>query len=114
MARVPSRFNERSAQVGIAGLGDASPPSSLAAAVFAGNKSGIRHELGWRVEPIQVADFAHNRGGGQQFNAAHRLQSGNDVTVCALIGSFGNLLVETLDANLQFSERSQIVRCLAS
>src|SRR5713226_5290797 len=70
----PGRLPDDAPEVGVASLGDATTPRSLATGMFARYGTAVPHQLPRPGEAAQLTDFRHNRRGRDQPNAPQGLQ----------------------------------------
>jgi hypothetical protein len=70
----PRRFDENSAKVTVAGLGDRAPSRCASARVLARHRPAVAHQLRGSLETRDLAHFGDQSRGGQFRDSAQRLQ----------------------------------------
>jgi hypothetical protein len=70
----PRRFDENSAKVTVAGLGDRAPSRCASARVLARQRPAVAHQLRGSLETRDLAHFGDQSRGGQFRDSAQRLQ----------------------------------------
>ena len=68
MPVVPSRLDEKSSCVHVAGYGDGSPAFLLAGGTLGGDESEVSHQCAGRAEATDVIDLSHQGCGGEGFD----------------------------------------------
>ena len=74
MAVRPSRLDEQTPDVLVAGLGDRELPAALAGGILANSEADIAHEIAGRAKALQVAQFDSDSGGSDESNSLERLE----------------------------------------
>ena len=99
---VPTRLDDRAAQVGVAALRHRAAPRVRAAAVLRGNHPGARHQLARRSKSPDVANLGDDRRHRDELDGSHRLQRGNNSGVIARRHTRFDLGLEPRHAPLRF------------
>jgi len=104
----PGTFDEVSAGMAVAGLGDATLVALCAAGVFGGCEAEVGHELPRVVEAGQVTEFGDDRDGGEELYTAQGLNGFDDGIETPLLRLFLEFGIQTLQAVLLFGDGADI------
>src|SRR5688572_21307362 len=74
MSVVPRRFDEHTAEVSVAGLGDGSAPILWSARVFGRNHAGVAHDLSGTLEAGESSELGCKSDRGDLAHATQRLK----------------------------------------
>lgn len=104
----PGGFDESSACVGVAGLGDASKAPMIAAGVLARVEAEEGEELAGIVEARDIAEFGGQGDGDGELDATESLEGFDEMSVFPGGGSIAEFGFDTLEALGAFGDSADI------
>ena len=104
----PGAFDEVSAGMTVAGLGDATLAALCATGVFGRCEAEVGHELPRVVEAGQVTEFGDDGDGGEELYTAQGLNAFDDGIETPLLRLFLEFGIEALEAVLLFGDSTDV------
>jgi hypothetical protein len=108
VAVVPRCLDEETADVVVAGPGDAAPLVGVPAGVFTGDQSQIGHEGPRGAEASEVVEFGHEVDGSDGVDATEATEPGHGFPVRLLATELGELGVEGNETFLELFEGKKV------